>query len=182
MSESGAFHIPIKKKWVSHILFVEKRGLIIYLAALKKGAIRHTHPHYAIYRKLPPPPPHPHPHLRDWFAFFLFRVHVCRGLFALPLVIVSLVGYVLMWEDFMLYIRNKIHIEQFYFIFFFFFIWVLRPFHLYRADRSSKVGENRRKTTWPSVSRTWLSHIWPEPGSNHSGEKPNGSRVNSLIH
>ena len=50
-----------------------------------------------------------------------------------------------------------------------------RIFHLYRADRSSKVDENRRtrrKTTWPSVSRTWLSHMWPERGSNHSGEKP----------
>ena len=60
-----------------------------------------------------------------------------------------------------------------------------RIFHLYRADRSSKVGENRRtrrKTTWPSVSRTWLSHMWPEWGSNHSGEKPNGLRINSLIH
>ena len=75
------------------------------------------------------------------------------------------------------------------FIFFFFFdlgfTALSRIFHLYRADRSSKVGENRRtrrKTTWPSVSRTWLSHIWPEPGSNHSGEKPNGLRVNSLIH
>ena len=40
----------------------------------------------------------------------------------------------------------------------------------------------RRKTTWPSVGRTWLSHIWPELGSNHSGEKPNELRVNSLIH
>ena len=75
-----------------------------------------------------------------------------------------------------------------FFFFFFFdlgFTALSRIFHLYRADRSSKVGENRRtrrKTTWPSVSRTWLSHIWPEPGSNHSGEKPNGSRVNSLIH
>ena len=78
-----------------------------------------------------------------------------------------------------------------FFFFFFFFFFDLgftalsRIFHLYRADCSSKVGENRRtqrKTTWPSVSRTWLSHIWPEPGSNHSGEKPNGSRVNSLIH
>ena len=34
----GAFHIPIKKNRISHILFVEKMGLIIYLAALKKGA------------------------------------------------------------------------------------------------------------------------------------------------
>ena len=68
----------------------------------------------------------------------------------------------------------------FFFFFFFFdlgFTALSRIFHLYRADRSSKVGENRstrRKTTWPSVSRTWLSHIWPELGSNHSGEKPNG--------
>ena len=76
----------------------------------------------------------------------------------------------------------------FFFFFFFFdlgFTALSRIFHLYRADRSSKVGENRRtrrKTTWPSVSRTWLSHIWPERGSNHSNEKPNGLRVNSLIH
>ena len=78
----------------------------------------------------------------------------------------------------------------FFFFFFFFFFYLgftalSRIFHLYRADRSSKVDENwstRRKTTWPSVSRTWLSHIWPELGSNHSGEKPNGLRVNSLIH
>ena len=75
----------------------------------------------------------------------------------------------------------------FFFVFFFDlgFTALSRIFHLYRADRSSKVGENRRtwrKTTWPSVSRTWLSHIWPERGSNHSGEKPNGLRVNSLIH
>ena len=74
------------------------------------------------------------------------------------------------------------------FFFFFFdlgFTALSRIFHLYRADRSSKVGENRstrRKTTWPSISRTWLSNIWPELGSNHSGEKPNGLRVNSLIH
>ena len=70
---------------------------------------------------------------------------------------------------------------------FFPLIWVFRPFQeyfTYRADRSSKVGENRRtrgKTTWPSVSRTWLSHMWPERGPNHSGEKPNGLRVNYPI-
>ena len=71
------------------------------------------------------------------------------------------------------------------FFFYLGFTALSRIFHLYRAYRSSKVGENRRtrrKTTWPSVSRTWLSHIWPERGSNHSGEKPNGLRVNSLIH
>ena len=38
------------------------------------------------------------------------------------------------------------------------------------------------KNTWPSVSRTWLSHMGPERGSNHSGEQPNGLRVNSLIY
>ena len=38
-----------------------KKGPIIYLAALKNGAIRQAHPYYAIYRKLPPPPP-PHTH------------------------------------------------------------------------------------------------------------------------
>ena len=39
------------------LLFIEKRGPVIYLAALKKGAIRHAHPYYAIYRSYPPPPP-----------------------------------------------------------------------------------------------------------------------------
>ena len=50
--------------------------------------------------------------------------------------------------------------KQIFFILF--FTALSRISHLYRADRSSKVGENRRtrgKTTWPSVSRTWLSHI-----------------------
>ena len=56
--KNGAFHIGIQKNRVIHILFVEKRGQIIYLAALKKGAIWHAHPYYAIYRKLPLPPPH----------------------------------------------------------------------------------------------------------------------------
>ena len=84
--------------------------------------------------------------------------------------------------------NKKLQLYCCFFFFVFFdlgFMALSRIFHLYRADRSSKVGENRRtrrKTTWPSVSRTWLSHIWPERGSNHSGEKPNGLRVNSLIH
>ena len=60
--KNGAFHIGIQKNRAIHILFVEKRGPIIYLAALKKGAIRQrTHPYYATYRKLPPPPPPPPP-------------------------------------------------------------------------------------------------------------------------
>ena len=36
------------KKWVSHILFLRNRGLIVYLAALKKGAILAAHPYYAL--------------------------------------------------------------------------------------------------------------------------------------
>ena len=36
--------------------FLGKRGLIIYLAVLKKGAIRAAHPYHAIYREIPPPP------------------------------------------------------------------------------------------------------------------------------
>ena len=52
------------------------------------------------------------------------------------------------------------------------FTTLSRIFLLYRADRSSKVGENRRtrgKTTRPSVSRTWLSQtyvyalLWKKP-------------------
>ena len=54
--KNGTFHTGIQKNRAIHILFVEKRGPIIYLAALKKGAIRHAHQYYAIYRKLPPPP------------------------------------------------------------------------------------------------------------------------------
>ena len=58
--KNGTFHTGIQKNWAIHILFVEKKGPVIYLAALKKGAIRHAHPYYAIYRKLhTPPPPHP---------------------------------------------------------------------------------------------------------------------------
>ena len=49
-------------------------------------------------------------------------------------------------------------------------------------QRWAKTGEPRKKNTWPSVSRTWLSNMWQERGSNHSGEKPNGLRVSSFIH
>ena len=53
MSEKWGLSHTNQENWVSHILiFVEKMRLI-YLAVLKKGAIRHAHPYYAIYRKLP---------------------------------------------------------------------------------------------------------------------------------
>ena len=59
--KNGAFHIEIQKNRAIHIPFVEKRGPIVHLAVLKKGAIRHEHPYYAIYRKLPTPPPRANP-------------------------------------------------------------------------------------------------------------------------
>ena len=49
----------VKSNRVSHIYFFPKRRLIIYPAAVKKGVIRHAHPFYAIFRKLPPPTPRP---------------------------------------------------------------------------------------------------------------------------
>ena len=42
--KSGAFHILFQKNGANHILFAGKKGPIIYLAALKKGAIWHAHP------------------------------------------------------------------------------------------------------------------------------------------
>ena len=71
---------------------------------------------------------------------------------------------------------------MFWFVFDLGFMSLSRIFHLYRANRSAKGGKNRRtrgETVWPSVSRTWFSHMWPERGSNHSGEKPIGLRVDS---
>ena len=53
--KNGPFHIGNQKNRTIHILFAEKRGPIIYLAVLKKGAIRHAHPYYAIYIRPPPP-------------------------------------------------------------------------------------------------------------------------------
>ena len=50
MSENGTIHITMIKNLVSHMFFLRKRGLIVYLAALKTGAIRSAHPYYVIYR------------------------------------------------------------------------------------------------------------------------------------
>ena len=62
MSEKwGLSHRNQEKKSGQSYTFCWKKGLIIYLAALKKGAIRHAHLYYAICRKLPPLPPAPPP-------------------------------------------------------------------------------------------------------------------------
>ena len=66
---------------------------------------------------------------------------------------------------------------MFVYVFVFFYLdftALSRIFCLYCTNCSSIVAENRRiqgKTTWPSVSRAWLSHMWLEWGSNHSSEK-----------
>ena len=72
--KNGAFHTGIQKNRSIHILFVEKRGPFIYLASLKKGVIRHAHPYYAIYRKLPLPttPPAPLPRVAGSYALKIF--------------------------------------------------------------------------------------------------------------
>ena len=59
----GPFTYELRKIGSVICFLLKKRGLIIYLAALKKGTIRHAHLYYAIYRKLPPrhPPPPPRP-------------------------------------------------------------------------------------------------------------------------
>ena len=49
--KNGAIHIQIKKNGSVIYSFLGKRGLIVYLAALKKGAIRATHPYHVIYRE-----------------------------------------------------------------------------------------------------------------------------------
>ena len=74
--KSGAFHIRIKKNRVRHILFVENREPIIHLAALKKGAIRHAHPYYVIYRKLPLRDENKHNRER---SRIIHQKHTCTG-------------------------------------------------------------------------------------------------------
>ena len=52
----GPFIYQSRKNGSVIYSFLGKRGLIVYLAALKKGAIRAAHPYHVIYRELPPPP------------------------------------------------------------------------------------------------------------------------------
>ena len=64
--KNGAFHIGIQKDRVIHIHFVEERGPIIYLAALKRGLFGthiHTMPYIGSYAppQSPPPPTPPPP-------------------------------------------------------------------------------------------------------------------------
>ena len=53
----GPFIYQSRKNGSVIYSFLGKRGLIVYLAALKKGAIRAAHQYNVIYREFPPPPP-----------------------------------------------------------------------------------------------------------------------------
>ena len=71
----------------------------------------------------------------------------------------------------------------------FFFIWVLRLFQEYFTYIEPIVHQRWAKTREPgeinhlTIRKQNLAfHMWPERGSNHSGEIPNGLRVNSPIH
>ena len=50
----GPFIYQSRKNGSVIYSFLGKRGVIVYLAALKKGAIRAAHPYHVIYRELPP--------------------------------------------------------------------------------------------------------------------------------
>ena len=50
-SEKWGLSYTNPEKWGQSYTFAVKRGLIIYLAALKNGAIWHARPYYAIYGK-----------------------------------------------------------------------------------------------------------------------------------
>ena len=84
------------------------------------------------------------------------------------------------------YLISTPFILSFFFFFLFGFYSPFKNISLILSQSFIKGGwkpENLgKKNTWPSVSRTWLFHMRPEWGSNHSGEKPNGLRVSSLIH
>ena len=79
-------HSNPEKSYHSYIFLLKKRGPIIYLAALKKGAIRHACPYYAIYPPFPtfttpPPPPPPKKKKKkthDWSSNFVQVNWNCR--------------------------------------------------------------------------------------------------------
>ena len=67
---------------------------------------------------------------------------------------------------------------------YFFFIWVLRPFQEYFTYIEPIFHQRRAKTREPgekSPDHPQADFSFPT-GSNHSSEKPNGLRVNSLTH
>ena len=76
MSENGIIHITMMKNWVSLILFLRKRGLIVHLAALKKGALG-PHIRTMSYIGSTPPPPPP-PSLGLGFVLPLRAHNVCH--------------------------------------------------------------------------------------------------------
>ena len=57
MSENGTIHITMMKNWVSHLLFLRKRGLILYLAAGGYSGGTSVLCHISYIGSYPPPPP-----------------------------------------------------------------------------------------------------------------------------
>ena len=51
----GPFMYQPRKNGSVIYSFLGKKGFIVYLAALKKGAIRAAHPYHVIFRESPPP-------------------------------------------------------------------------------------------------------------------------------
>ena len=92
MSEKRGLSYTNQEKSGQSYTFLVKRGLIIYLAPLKKGAIRHAHLYYATYTKyIPPPLPahilphvqlvHLHNSLVRIFTGHILDRHSCAGWF-----------------------------------------------------------------------------------------------------
>ena len=48
--------------------------------------------------------------------------------------------------------------------------------------KGGQIPENLRENHLTICKQNLASHMWPERGLNHSGEKPNRLRVNSPIH
>ena len=57
----------------------------------------------------------------------------------------------------------------------------MKVHYLYK-NANVKTGQAGEKNHLTIHKQNLASHMWPELGSNHSGEKPNGLRVNFPIH
>ena len=71
----------------SYTVSLEKGALIVYLAALKKGAIRAAHPYHVIYRELPPPPP-PRVTVTPQSVFWKYNGNIRKGYNTIKLMII----------------------------------------------------------------------------------------------
>ena len=81
------------------------------------------------------------------------------------------------------YLTSLLLVLFFFFFFDFGFTVLSRVFHILsrsfiKVDENRRTGENHL-----TIHKQNLAfHMWPKRDSNHSGEKPNGLRVDSSIH